>query len=304
MKDTRFNNSIDDQMSEKTSAEVSSSTVTSESGSDSDHTDSLRQLIAHGAGSLPGVVVILTLLFLYIPVLVVAYLSVSPSGQPTIPIEELSLRWYVDVLTDQRFTRALMTSVGLGAFSAIGGTTLGLAGAYSLTWSDLSQPTRQAIGAIISLPLFVPTVVLAFGIGVTTSRIGIGFGLMPVAVGHLFWVLPFTTFLLTARYAELDMQLQAAARDLGATEWMIFRTVTLPLLRPAIIASALFAFALSFNEFLITFFLAGSGVTTVPLDIFEKVRVGAVAFLNAASVLVLAISAVLAGVASTFRRPI
>jgi|APHM01.1.fsa_nt_gi ABC-type spermidine/putrescine transport system, permease component II len=272
--------------------------------SESDRFDHLRRLIERGAGTLPSVVVILTLLFLYIPVLVVAYLSLSPSGQPTIPIEDFSLRWYIDVLTDQRFTRALMTSIGLGIFSAIGGTTLGLAGAYSLTWSDLSRPVQQAIGVIISLPLFIPTVVLAFGIGVTAGRVGIGFGLMPVAVGHLFWVLPFTTFLLAARYAELDAQLQSAARDLGATEWTVFRTVTLPLLRPAIIASALFAFALSFNEFLITFFLAGSGVTTVPLEIFGKVRVGAVAFLNAASVLVLAVSAVLAGVASTFRRPV
>ena len=269
-----------------------------------DRIDNFRRLLKYGAGRLPGVVVILTILFLYIPVLVVAYLSVSPSGQPTIPIEEFSLQWYIDVLTDQRFLRALMTSIGLGVFSAIGGTIFGLAGAYSLTWSDLSRPIQQAIGVIISLPLFVPTVVLAFGIGVTAGHIGIGFGLVPVAVGHLFWVLPFTTFLIAARYAELDIQLQAAARDLGATEWTVFRTVTLPLLRPAIIASALFAFALSFNEFLITFFLAGSGITTVPLEIFGKVRVGAVAFLNAASVLVLAVSAVLAGVASTFRRPI
>ena len=117
-------------------------------------------------------------------------------------------------------------------------------------------------------------------------------------------MLPFTTFLIAARYGELDDRLSAAARDLGADNRTVFVTVTVPLLWPALMASVLFAFALSFNEFLITFFLAGSGVTTVPLEIFGKVRIGATAFLNAASVLVIVVSAVAAGVASTLRRPV
>jgi len=259
--------------------------------------------MTQGVGRFPGVVVALTLAFLYGPVVVVGYLSLSPAGQPTIPIESLSLRWYRVVLEDTRFVRALLNSFGIGAVVAVGGTALGLAAAYTITRSRVPRWARRSVAGIIALPLFVPTVVVAFGIGRASAVAGLGYGYVPIVLGHLFWVLPFTTFLLAARYTELDDRLGEAATDLGADRRTVFRTVTLPLLWPSLVASLLFAFALSFNEFLITFFLAGSSVTTVPLEIFGKVRIGATAFLNAASVLVLAISATAAGAASALRRP-
>ncbi|PSP56829.1 ABC transporter permease [Halobacteriales archaeon QH_7_66_36] len=265
---------------------------------------SLAQLSERGAGRFPGVVVALTLAFLYGPVLVVGYLSLSPTAQPTIPLDALSVRWYGEIAQSTRFVRALVNSLVIGVAAAVGGTGLGLAGAYTITRSRLSATVRRGLALVIALPLFVPTVVVAFGIGRASAIAGLGFGYLPVILGHLFWVLPFTTFLLAARYAELDDALSAAAADLGANRQTVFRTVTLPLLRPALTASALFAFALSFNEFLITFFLAGSAVTTVPLEIFGKVRIGATAFLNAASVVVLLISAVAAGAASALRKPV
>lgn len=260
-------------------------------------------LVERGVGRLPGAVVTLTLVFLYGPVLVVGYLSLSPSAQPTIPLEALSTRWYADVLSDRRFVRALANSFGIGVVAAVGGTGLGLAGGYTITRSRLSPTVRRGLALVIALPLFVPTVVIAFGIGRTSAIVGLGFGYLPIVLGHLFWVLPFTTFLIAARYAEFDGAMTAAAADLGADRRTAFFTITLPLLRPAMAASVLFAFALSFNEFLITFFLAGSSVTTVPLEIFGKVRVGATAFLNAASVVVLLISAAVAGMASVLREP-
>jgi len=263
----------------------------------------LWPLLRRGAGRFPGVVVVLTLAFLYVPIIAITYLSLSPNPQPTVPIKGVSLRWYNAVLTDTRFIEAILSSVGLGIVSAVGGTTLGLAGAHTIIRSQLTSATRSAVALVIGLPLFIPTVVVAFAIGVTTGIMNLGFGFLPVALGHLFWVLPFTTFLLTARYTELNRQLPEAARDLGADRKTVFVTITLPLLRPALFASALFAFALSFNEFLITFFLAGSGVTTVPLEIFGKVRIGATSFLNAASVLVLLVSALIAGGASVLQRP-
>lgn len=243
------------------------------------------------------------LAFLYLPILTVAYLSLSPSAQPDVPISGVTLRWYGAVLADPRFVRGLVTSFGIGAVAAALGTLLGLLAARTIVRSRLPAPVRGLVGAVVAIPLFVPTVVLALGIGVTAGRIGLGFGLVPVLLGHLFWVLPFSTFLLTARYAELDRRLPEAARDLGATEWDVFTSVTLPLLRPALAASVLFAFALSFNEFLITFFLAGSGVTTMPLEVFSKIRVGATAFLNAASVMVLVGSACIAALASLLESP-
>lgn len=263
----------------------------------------LARLSDRFGGTFFRAVVAVTLGFLYLPILTVAYLSLSPSGQPTVPIDGVTLRWYGEVFGDRRFVRGLVTSFGIASVTSVLGTALGLLAARTIVRSSLPGRVRALVATVIAVPLFVPTVVLALGIGLTTGYLGLGFGYLPVLLGHLFWVLPFSTFLLTARYAELDRGLDDAARDLGADGFTVFRTVTLPLLGPALAASALFGFALSFNEFLITFFLAGSGVTTMPLEIFGKVRVGATSFLNAASVLVLLVSGVIAVVASALEDP-
>ena len=244
-----------------------------------------------------------TFLFLYLPVVTIVYLSLSPTAQPSIPLTEFSLTWYESVFADTRFMRGLITSAVIGAVAATVGTALGLLAARTIVRAELPGWVRGLIAVAVAVPLFVPTVVLALGIGITAETVGIGFGFLPIVLGHLFWVLPFSTFLLTARYAELDDALEQAAHDLGASGWTAFRTITLPLLGPALVASVLFTFALSFNEFLITFFLAGSGVTTMPLELFGKIRVSATSFLNAASVIVLLISAAVALVASSLRTP-
>ncbi|ERG88866.1 MAG: ABC-type spermidine/putrescine transport system, permease component II [halophilic archaeon J07HX5] len=246
---------------------------------------------------------VVTFLFLYLPVVTIVYLSFAPSSQPSIPLTEFSLEWYEAVFANTRFVRGLVTSTIIGAIAATVGTALGLIAARTIVRADLPGWVRGLVAVVVAVPLFVPTVVLALGIGITAGAVGIGYGFLPIVLGHLFWVLPFSTFLLTARYAELDDALEQAARDLGADDWTTFRTITLPLLGPALVASVLFTFALSFNEFLITFFLAGGGVTTMPLELFGKIRVSATSFLNAASVIVLLISAAVALVASLLRTP-
>jgi len=244
------------------------------------------------------------LVFFYTPIVSILYLSFSPSNQPAVPISGFTLKWYNEVFADTRFMEGIMTSFGIGAVVAILGTVLGLMAAYTIVRSDLDKRLRGLIGLAISLPLLIPTVVIALAIGVFTGEMGIGFGIVPVVVGHLIWVLPFSTFLLTARYSELQDSLNEAARDLGASELDIFRSITLPLMAPALFASVFFAFALSFNEFLITFFLAGSGLTTMPLEIWGLLRIGEASFLNAASIIVLLISGGIALLASRFENPL
>jgi spermidine/putrescine transport system permease protein len=260
-------------------------------------------LVAAVDGGFFRVTVVSTAVFLYLPVVVVAYLSLSPGSQPSIPLDGATLRWYGEVLTDTRFVRSLATSTAVGAVTAVVGTGLGLLAARTIVRGRLPGWIRAGVALTVAIPLFVPTVVVAVGIGIAAGRVGLGFGLGPVLVGHLYWVLPFSTFLIASRYATLDDGLVEAAHDLGADGPTAFRTVTLPLLWPALVASVLFAFALSFNEFLITFFLAGSGVTTMPLEIYGKVRIGATTFLNAASVLVLLISGAVAAAAASLEPP-
>jgi spermidine/putrescine transport system permease protein len=249
------------------------------------------------------VTVVATALFLYLPVVVVGYLSLAPGSQPSIPLDGATLRWYAAVLSDARFVRGLVTSCVIGVVAAVVGTGLGLLAARTIVRARLPGWLRASVAVVIAIPLFVPTVVVALGIGITAGRVGLGFGFLPVVAGHLYWVLPFSTFLIASRYATIDGRMAEVARDLGADGVTTFRTITLPQLWPALVASVLFAFALSFNEFLLTFFLAGSGVTTMPLEIYGKVRIGATSFLNAASVLVLGFSGVVAAVAASLEPP-
>jgi spermidine/putrescine transport system permease protein len=255
------------------------------------------------APRLLGLTTALTLLFFYVPVALIAYFSLAPTAQPTVPIEGVSFRWYRAVFADSRFVRGLVTSAGIGVVAAVGGTALGTIAAHVVVRGRLPRRVRSAVALVVALPLFVPTIVVALGIGVFTGRVGLGFGFGPVLLGHLFWVLPFSTFLLAARFAGLDAGLGEAARTLGADDWTAFRTVTLPLLAPGLVASLLFCFALSFNEFLITYFLAGSGVTTMPLELFDNLRTARVSILNAASTLVLVVSALVAVVAAALEPP-
>lgn len=276
-------------------------------GDTSDRTGVADRLRGRATAAVRGgffrITVVVTALFLYLPVVVVGYLSLSPAPQPSIPLDGATLRWYAAVLSDARFVRGLVTSCVIGVVAAVAGTGLGLLAARTIVRARLPGWLRASVAVVIAIPLFVPTVVVALGIGITAGRVGLGFGFLPVVAGHLYWVLPFSTFLIASRYATIDGRMTEVARDLGADGVTTFRTVTLPQLWPALVASVLFAFALSFNEFLLTFFLAGSGVTTMPLEIYGKVRIGATSFLNAASVLVLGFSGVVAAVAASLEPP-
>jgi len=276
-------------------------------GDTADRTGAVDRLRGRAAAAVRGgffrVTVVVTALFLYLPVVVVGYLSLSPASQPSIPLDGATLQWYAAVLSDARFVRGLVTSCVIGVVAAVAGTGLGLLAARTIVRARLPGWLRASVAVVIAIPLFVPTVVVALGIGITAGRVGLGFGLLPVVAGHLYWVLPFSTFLIASRYATIDGRMTEVARDLGADGVTTFRTVPLPQLWPALVASVLFAFALSFNEFLLTFFLAGSGVTTMPLEIYGKVRIGATSFLNAASVLVLGFSGVVAAVAASLEPP-
>jgi spermidine/putrescine transport system permease protein len=286
-----------------TSASEPTATSTTSEPTGESPSDTLVRVWRRATPRLLGVTTALTLLFFYVPVALVAYFSFAPTAQPTLPIEGVSFRWYRAVFADSRFVRGLATSVGVGVIAAVGGTALGTMAAHVIVRGRLSRRVRGAVALVVALPLFVPTIVVALGVGVFAGRIGLGFGLVPVVLGHLFWVLPFSTFLLAARFADLDARLTEAARTLGADDRTAFRTVTVPLLAPGLVASLLFCFALSFNEFLITYFLAGSGVTTMPLELFDNIRTARVSVLNAASTLVLVVSAVVAFVASVLEPP-
>jgi spermidine/putrescine transport system permease protein len=127
-------------------------------------------------------------------------------------------------------------------------------------------------------------------------------GLLTVTIGHAAFNLPVVMVIVRARLRKLDPQLEEAARDLGATPWQAFRRVTLPLLRPAIIGAALLAFTVSLDDFVVTFFTAGPGATTLPLKVYSMIKTGISPEINALSAILVVASMALVALSFAMQR--
>ena len=241
------------------------------------------------AGASLGAFGVATLLFLYLPIAVVVLFSLNQSPRLTFPIEGLSLRWYEAVLTDPTFTAAITNSLIVGLVAAGTTAVLGTAAAFAL----VSVPTRlRAVLAVLFFaPIALPGLFLGLSLLSFFSRIDVELSLLTVAAAHFVFTFPY--FLLIARVAldRLDPQLGELGADLGAGPFERFRRVTLPIIWPVLAAAAILAFALSFDEFIITFFVIGPQSTT-PLVVWSSMRRSIDPSINALATLLLLVTIV------------
>lgn len=211
----------------------------------------------------------LVYLFLFAPILVVALTSFNPTGRATIP-NALTTQWYSDLAEDDQLLKALWTSLQVAVATALIASLLGLLAAYGL--SRYRFPGRGALQGLFYLPMLVPAVVSGVSLLTWFNRVGIDLGWFSILIAHVIFALPFTLTIILTSFAGFDTRLEEAAQDLGATPFRTFRLVTLPLVMPGVIGGALMAFTLSFDEFVLTFFVAGGGVQTLPLVIYNRIR--------------------------------
>ena len=140
------------------------------------------------------------------------------------------------------------------------------------------------------LPLVIPEVMMGVALMLFFVLLKMPLGLMTVILGHIVFNIPLVTIMLRTRLRKLDPALTEAAMDLGASRWEVFRHITLPLLRPAIWGAILVAFTVSLDDFLVTFFTAGPGATTLPLKVYSMIKSGVTPEINALSALLLVVS--------------
>jgi spermidine/putrescine transport system permease protein/putrescine transport system permease protein len=233
----------------------------------------------------------LVFLFLYAPIAWLAVVSFNDSRSLS-RITGLSLRWYVELFNDSRVLDAVGLSLRLAATSAVVATAIGTLAAFGLR---RAFPGRGAWTVLLSLPLVVPEVVLGvalLGFCVKLAGIPLGFGALLAA--HVAFSLSFVVVVVRARVAGLDRHLEEAAADLGASPWVAFRTVTLPLVAPAVAAGAAFAFLLSFDDVVTSGYLTGVGSTTLPVFVYAQAgRRGVSPEIVALSTVLVAVSAIL-----------
>jgi spermidine/putrescine transport system permease protein len=212
---------------------------------------------------------VLYLAFLYLPVLFLPLFSFNDSAFIAFPLVGFTTKWYGQMLADSAMHTALWNSLKVGAAVALASTALGLLAAKALTRYRL--PGGAAVLGFASLPLFIPDIVLGISLLILLNAVGMQLSLISVMLGHILICAPFAITVLMSRFDGFDKSLEEASLDLGENAWTTFWRVTFPLVLPGIISSLLLTFIVSFDEFLIAYFLAGTDAT-LPIYIWGQLR--------------------------------
>ena len=239
----------------------------------------------------------LILAFIYLPIGIIVLYSFNAAKVATWPITSFTLDWYIKAFNDPGIRSSFATSVQV----AIGATLMSLllGSLLALAVQRHQFFGRETIAFIVILPLALPGIVTGLALNGAFRAIGFDFGVTTIIVGHATFCVVVIYNNAIARLRRTSRSFEEASSDLGADSFTTFRRVTFPAVRTALIAGALLAFALSFDEIIVTNFLAGPGVQTLPIWIFNNYqRPNQLPLVNVAAVLVLVLSIIPVYVAS------
>ena len=228
--------------------------------------------------------------FLYLPISVLVGLSFNEGGLPT-AWTGFSVKWYGELLANKDILRAAGNTLIVAIFSTLLSTILGSLLAVGV---EIRRRNGKWLETMIFAPMIIPDIVLAIALLSFFSLLGVKMGLHTIIVSHVVFNLAFVSAVVRARLKSFDWSIVEASNDLGATTATTMRRVVLPVLMPAILAGALLAFTLSVDEFIIAFFTAGAGRSsiTLPMQIFAMIRFGVTPEINALATLVISVSVV------------
>ena len=238
-------------------------------------------------------------LFMFAPIALVALFSFN-STRSLQNFKGFSLQWYERFFENESLRESLVASLQIAFVTMVVATILGTALAFGL----VRARTRWAGSAnvLMLIPLVTPEIVAAVSALVLFTQIGMRLSLATIVIAHITFSISYVTVVIRARLAAVNPELEQAALDLGATRWGTLRLVTLPELWPAVVAAALLVFALSFDDFVISFFTTGESPQPLPVRIYSAIRFGVTPTINAIGTLMLTISAVLIGLAIALPR--
>ena len=215
-----------------------------------------------------GVYAVAYLVFLYGPVLFLPLFSFNDAIYVAFPLKGFTFEWYEKMAASTGLITALKNSLKVGVVVAIVSTILGTLAAKALTRYRMYG--KAPITGFIALPLVIPGIIMGISLLILANNT-IGLTLFTIGLGHTLVCVPFSMLVMISRLEGFDKNLEEAALDLGENAWMTFWRVTFPLALPGLIASLLLAFTISFDEFILAFFLAGTDVT-LPIYIWSQLR--------------------------------
>jgi spermidine/putrescine transport system permease protein len=218
----------------------------------------------------PVIMLLLVLLFFYLPILVLTVNSFNASRFGG-SWDGFTLRWYQLLLKDRQIWAALKNTLLIASGATLASCILGTSAAMALNrwWRSRLQHFHYGL---IYTPLVVPDILMGISLLLTFTAVGIQCGMMTILLAHITFCISFVTMTVLSRLQDFDHALVEAARDLGATPLEAFFKVQLPLLMPGVISGGLLAFTLSVDDFVITFFVAGPGSSTLPLKVYSMIK--------------------------------
>jgi spermidine/putrescine transport system permease protein len=211
----------------------------------------------------------LVVVFLYAPIVILLIFSFNNSDVPTFPLSGFTLHWYHDFLANGDLRAALWTSAIIAAATSVGAVLLGILASIALVRRAFRG--KALVSALLLSPLVIPYLVFGIALLLLFHTVGVSRGLPTVVIGHIVITLPYTILVLVPRLEQLDASLEEAAYDLGASRLRTFRSITLPLILPAVVSALLIAFTTSFDEYAVASFLVGSR-STFPIYLYSALR--------------------------------
>lgn len=230
--------------------------------------------------------------FLYAPLVIVVVYSFNDSRLNAQWVG-FTLSWYEKLFHNEKMLRAAGNSLVIGVTASAVATVLGTMAGYAMY-----RFRMRLLPLLVLAPIAIPEILMGVSLLIFFVLLNISLGMISIILSHIAFCIGFVAVVVRSRLAGMDESLTEAARDLGATPWQAFRLVTLPLIMPGVVAGALMAFTLSIDDFVITFFTAGVGSTTLPLQIYTMVKISVTPEVNAISTLLMALTLALILIAS------
>lgn len=237
-------------------------------------------------------IAIATYAFLYLPLIIVVIYSFNDSRLNAEWVG-FTLNWYQVLFADEPMLTAARNTLIIGAITSVCATVLG-----TLAGLAMHRYKLRLLPVLVLTPIAIPEILMGLSLLVFFVTLNFTLGFVSITLAHIAFCVGFVAIVVRARLAGMDNALIEAARDLGATPLQAFRLVTLPLIMPGIVAGALMAFTLSIDDFVITYFTAGAGASTLPLQIYSMLKIAVTPEVNAISTLLMLLTLALIFIAS------
>lgn len=224
------------------------------------------------------------LLITYVPIFFVVLFSFN-SSRLTVNFEGFTWHWYERLLTDYDLIEALKNSLVLGVLSCIVSAVIGTIGAIGM--ARIHHRGKAGIEYLSMMPLMIPEIILGMVFLAFFSILGLPFGMTTLVLGHTAFCVPYIFMMVKSRLVGIDRSLEEAARDLGASQRRAFFDIILPLIMPAVLSGMILAFAMSFDDVVISIFLTGPTLSTLPIRIYTQLKTGGTPEINALCTIIL-----------------